>query len=173
MHWGTHPSWRIFWIWAKYKTNDLYPAFLWYFRYPKQERTKFFRQDFFCNRDFKIPHFSLMFYYIAILYFSHFWEIFTILNVISGWIYLESSNFLTFSLTSVGISWWRNFLNQLHGLPARCRQSVVGRAKNEMHLLPDGIFWWFLHFWILMYDIHNSIREGYCREMPICPLLTL
>ena len=142
-----HPSWRIFWIWAKYKTNDLYPAFLWYFRYPKQERTKFFRQDFFCNRDFKIPHFSLMFYYIAILYFSHFWEIFTILNVISGWIYLESSNFLTFSLTSVGISWWRIFLNQLHGLPARCHQSVVGRAKNEMHLLPDGIFWWFLHFW--------------------------
>ena len=54
----THPSWRIFWIWEKCKTNDLYPAFLWYFRYPKQERTKFFSQDFFCNHDFKIPHFG-------------------------------------------------------------------------------------------------------------------
>ena len=57
----SHPSWRIVWIWPIYKTNGLYPAILWYFRYPKQERTKFFNQDFFCNRDFKIPHFSLLF----------------------------------------------------------------------------------------------------------------
>ena len=57
----THPSWRIVRIWPIPKTNGLYPAILWYFRYPKQERSKFFNQDFFCNRDFKIPHFSLLF----------------------------------------------------------------------------------------------------------------
>ena len=57
----THPSWRIVWICTKCQTNDHYPAILWCFRYPKQERTKFFSQDFFCNRDFKIPHFSLLF----------------------------------------------------------------------------------------------------------------
>ena len=56
-----HPSWRIVWICKISQRNDLYPAILWYFRYPKQERSKFFNQDFFCNRDFKIPHFSLLF----------------------------------------------------------------------------------------------------------------
>ena len=57
----THPSWRMVWIWTISKTNELYPALLWYFRYPKQERSKSFNQDFFFNRDFKIPHFFLLF----------------------------------------------------------------------------------------------------------------
>ena len=56
-----HPSWRMVWIWTISKTNELYPALLWYFRYPKQERSKSFNQDFFFNRDFKIPHFFLLF----------------------------------------------------------------------------------------------------------------
>ena len=39
---GSHPSWRSVWFWKIFQTNDSYPAILWYFRYPKQERSKFF-----------------------------------------------------------------------------------------------------------------------------------
>ena len=92
----THPSWRIVWIWPIYKTNDLYPANLWYFRYPKQKRSKFFNQDFFCNLDFKIPHFFPIVFSIAILQLSHFREFFTILLASSDRMYLESYNFLRF-----------------------------------------------------------------------------
>ena len=79
----------------------------------------------------RYPTFPYCFYYIAILQLSVFWEIFTRLLVISAGMYLEMSNFLRFSLASIGISWWKNFWNQLHRLTARGHQSVVGRAKNE------------------------------------------
>ena len=37
-----HPSWKNVWIWKISQRNDLYPAILLYFRYPKQKRSKFF-----------------------------------------------------------------------------------------------------------------------------------
>ena len=81
----------------------------------------------------RYPTFPYCFYYIAILQLSHFREIFTILLASSDRMYLESYNFLRFYLTSMGISWWRNFLDHLHGLPTRCHQSVVGLRQNGLN----------------------------------------
>ena len=53
----------------------------------------------------RYPTFSYCFYYIAILQLSHFREIFTKCLATSDRMYLESYNFLRFSLTSIGISW--------------------------------------------------------------------
>ena len=53
----------------------------------------------------RYPTFPYCFYYIAILQLGHFREIFTKCLATSNRMYLESYNFLRFSLTSIGISW--------------------------------------------------------------------
>ena len=88
-------------------------------------------RTFFLIAILRYPTFSYCFYYIATFEPSHFCEIFTKFLVISEWIYLGLWNFLRLSLTSVGISWWRNFWNPLHRFTTGGRQTLIGRAKNE------------------------------------------
>ena len=84
--------------------------------------------SFFKNCNLIFPYvFGIELYYSLII----FKEIFTKLLVISEGIHLEISNFLRFSLTSIGISWWRNFFDQLYCLATIGCQSVVSGAKNE------------------------------------------
>ena len=91
----------------------------------------FLTRTFFLIAILRYPTFSYCFYYIATFEPSHFCEIFTKFLVISEWIYLGLWNFLRLSLTSVGISWWRNFWNPLHRFTTGGRQTLIGRAKNE------------------------------------------
>ena len=65
----------------------------------------------------RYPTFPYCFYYIAILQLSHFREIFTKCLATSDRMYLENYNFLRFSLTSIGISWWINFWDHLTTSP--------------------------------------------------------
>ena len=86
----------------------------------------------------RYPTFPYCFYYIAILQLSHFREIFTKCLATSDRMYLENYNFLRFSLTSIGISWWRNFWDHLHPFTTRGRQTVVGTAKYKVF---SFLFW--------------------------------
>ena len=100
--------------------------------------------------------FPYCFYYIAILQLSHFREIFTKCLATSDRMYLESYNFLRFSLTSIGISWWRNFWDQLHHFTTRGHQIVVGRAKSKVF---SFLFWYFFH---------QKMFLGYLSDL-LCP----
>ena len=91
----------------------------------------------------RYPTFPYCFYYIAILQLGHFREIFTKCLAISERMYLESYNFLWFSLTSISISWWRNFWDHLYHFTTRGRQSVVGRAKNEAISFKSSVWGYF------------------------------
>ena len=61
----------------------------------------FLTRTFFVIAILRYPTFPYCFYYIAILQLSHFREFFTLFLASSDRIYLESSYFLRFSLTSI------------------------------------------------------------------------
>ena len=109
--------------------HKLESGLFWKFRpswIPIGPKIGFSPMSFFKNCNLIFPYvFSIEWYYSLII----FKEIFTRLLVISKGIHLEISNFLRFSFTSIGISWWRIFFDQLYHLATIGCQSVVSRGK--------------------------------------------
>ena len=108
-----------------------------------------------------------------IVIIRNFREIFFLLIASSDRIYLESSYFLKFSLTSMAIGWWRNFLDNLNHLPTVGCQTLVGRTKFPLIAsflpLPTKVLepivgkWFklsqkFLH-WPMAIDVKENLKK--------------
>ena len=93
------------------------------------------------------------------LQLSHFREIFTKCLATSDRMYLESYNFLRFSLTSIGISWWRNFWDHLYHFTTRGCQSVVGWAKNEAISFKSSVWGYFRPFQKLGLTTNTAVNN--------------